>query len=127
MLVVVARLGVQQPNPEYKPMFNEIIGLKQSIGLIGGKPGKALYLIGMDGNEYIYLDPHYVQPSSNRKNMESLMRTYFCDSYRTIKYESLDPSVGLGFYIGGIGDLQDFIMDMETLRKKFGKDFFIYT
>jgi cysteine protease ATG4 len=121
MLVVITRLGVHRPTAEYKPMLNEVISMKQSIGLIGGKPGKALYLVGMDGDEYIYLDPHYVQPSSNRKNMESLMGTYFCDSYRTIKYESLDPSIGLGFYINGIEDLQDFVLGMETIRKNFGK------
>jgi len=31
-------------------------------GMIGGKPGKALYFPGMSNKEsFIYLDPHYVQ------------------------------------------------------------------
>lgn len=108
-------------------MLTAVMGLKQSLGIIGGKPGKALYLVGMDGDEFSYLDPHFVQPSSNRKNMEILLPTYFCDSYRTIKYEQLDPSVGLGFYISGTADLQQFLLEMEAIKKKFGKEFFIYT
>lgn len=31
-------------------------------GMIGGKPGKALYFLGLHNNDsFIYLDPHYVQ------------------------------------------------------------------
>lgn len=82
-------------------MLKDVFNLKQSIGAIGGKPGKALYLLGVDGEEFPYLDPHYVQPSSNRKNMDSLINTYFCDSYRTVKFDSLDPSIGLGFFLSG--------------------------
>jgi len=118
---------VSNPAEKYKPMLAGVMNLKQSIGLIGGKPGKALYLVGMDGDEFSYLDPHYVQPSANRKNVESLLPTYFCDSYRTVKYDSLDPSVGLGFYIANTADLQDFLLGMEYLNKQFGKEFFIYT
>lgn len=38
-------------------------------GVIGGRPGKALYLIGVHGdNSYVYLDPHYVQEA--QQNIE---------------------------------------------------------
>jgi cysteine protease ATG4 len=30
-------------------------------GVIGGKPQKALYFLGRHNQDYIYLDPHYVQ------------------------------------------------------------------
>jgi hypothetical protein len=32
-----------------------------SLGVIGGIPKKALYFIGRDNEDLIYLDPHYVQ------------------------------------------------------------------
>lgn len=35
----------------------------QSIGVIGGKPNQALYLVGCVGDEVIYLDPHTTQRS----------------------------------------------------------------
>lgn len=39
-------------------------------GVIGGKPKKALYFIGRHNNEYIYLDPHFVQPAAG--NIEEI-------------------------------------------------------
>lgn len=51
----------------------DLLEFKQSIGIIGGKPNKALYFIGREGlDKLIYLDPHYVQESTSRKNMDSL-------------------------------------------------------
>lgn len=39
--------------------------IKASKGVIGGRPGKALYFVGTyNGDNMIYLDPHYVQPAS---------------------------------------------------------------
>lgn len=35
--------------------------LKQFRGVIGGKPKKALYFLGRHNEDYIYLDPHFVQ------------------------------------------------------------------
>ncbi len=38
-------------------------------GIIGGRPGKALYLIGTHGeHSFIYLDPHYVQNAEKDTN-----------------------------------------------------------
>jgi hypothetical protein len=40
----------------------EMMKLKSSKGVIGGRPGKALYFLGTyNGDSLIYLDPHYVQ------------------------------------------------------------------
>lgn len=50
-------------------MLLDILKIPQFNGMIGGKPSKALYFVGADGEDLIYLDPHYVQSSSNRKNL----------------------------------------------------------
>lgn len=30
------------------------------MGAMGGKPGQALYFVGLQGDELIFLDPHFV-------------------------------------------------------------------
>ena len=49
---------------------------KQYRGLLGGKPQKALYFVGMNNDEYIYLDPHYVQTA--KEDITEVKNSYFC-------------------------------------------------
>jgi cysteine protease ATG4 len=39
-----------------------------SVGIIGGVPSKALYIVGHEGDDLIYLDPHYVQEHVDKSN-----------------------------------------------------------
>lgn len=39
-------------------------------GVIGGKPGKALYILGKYDDRYIYLDPHLVHNAVGKDNFE---------------------------------------------------------
>jgi hypothetical protein len=90
--------------------------LKQFVGMIGGKPKKALFFLGHESKkELIYLDPHYVQESVTRKNLESVKDTFFCDSYRTIDYRSIDPSLGFSFLINNIDELEEFYNNMNKI------------
>ena len=61
-LVLLARIGLESPEEKYLKVLSELMSLQSFSGVIGGRPGKALYLIGTHSqNSYIYLDPHYVQ------------------------------------------------------------------
>ena len=61
-LVLLARIGLESPEEKYLKVLSELMALQYFSGVIGGRPGKALYLIGTHSqNSYIYLDPHYVQ------------------------------------------------------------------
>jgi cysteine protease ATG4 len=39
-------------------------------GFIGGKPGKALYVLGKHLDRFIYLDPHMPQVAVTKSNFE---------------------------------------------------------
>lgn len=81
-------------------------------GVIGGRPGKALYLIGTHGDDsYIYLDPHYVQTAE--KNTKEIMQSYFCSSFRICKATSIDPSFGLTYYFRDLDELNGFYQAMN--------------
>jgi cysteine protease ATG4 len=61
-LVLLARIGLDSPEEKYLGVLTDMMKMSSFSGVIGGRPGKALYLVGLhtDGS-YIYLDPHYVQ------------------------------------------------------------------
>ena len=71
MIIVVIRLGAEKTEPKLKPMLIDLFKMKYFNGMIGGKPTKALYFVGVDDEELVYLDPHYVQPSTSRKTLPS--------------------------------------------------------
>lgn len=68
-------------------------------GMIGGKPEKALYFVGKNFDQYIYLDPHTVQEGVSHKSLNKLLDSYFCKSFRSCKNTAIDPSVGITFYL----------------------------
>lgn len=61
-LVLLARIGLEAPEEKYLKVLSEMMAFTSFSGVVGGRPGKALYLVGTHSqNSYIYLDPHYVQ------------------------------------------------------------------
>uniref|UniRef100_A0AC35UC24 Cysteine protease n=1 Tax=Rhabditophanes sp. KR3021 TaxID=114890 RepID=A0AC35UC24_9BILA len=62
LIFVPLRLGLSTINLDYLPAIQKFYKLKQCCGIIGGRPSKALYFIGMADEEMIYLDPHICQP-----------------------------------------------------------------
>ena len=65
LLVVPLRLGLTELNPVYLPGVLACFKIPQTMGLMGGKPNHALYLIGCVGEEVLCLDPHTTQPAGN--------------------------------------------------------------
>jgi cysteine protease ATG4 len=74
-------------------------------GMIGGKPDKALYFLGRKNENYIYLDPHLVQVGVNKNNLNENRSTYFCNSFRMCKNTSIDPSIGIGYFLSDLKDI----------------------
>lgn len=66
-------------------------------GCLGGIDKKALYFVGAKEDEYIYLDPHYVQTAV--KDMGEDNQSYRCHSFRRCKNTQIAPSIGTSFYI----------------------------
>lgn len=72
--------------------------LKQSLGVIGGKPNLALYFIGCVDTEVIYLDPHTTQRVGSIENKETedqidLDQTYHCKRAARMNILTMDPSI----------------------------------
>lgn len=102
LLIVPLRLGLSEINPTYINGLKLCFQTSQSIGVIGGKPNQALYLIGYVGEEVIYLDPHTTQRSGLIENkttdeQKEMDCTYHCRYASRIPMLEMDPSVAVCF------------------------------
>ncbi|CAI9741607.1 Hypothetical predicted protein [Octopus vulgaris] len=96
LLIIPLRLGLTDINSLYFNSLKMCLSLKQSVGIIGGKPNHAHWFVGTFEDELIYLDPHTTQPvvdigSTNTTGDES----YHCCHASRMKLNHLDPSVAL--------------------------------
>ncbi|WOL05394.1 cysteine protease ATG4B isoform X1 [Canna indica] len=62
LLLVPLVLGLDKINPTYIPLLRETFTFPQSLGILGGKPGASTYIVGVQDDKALYLDPHEVQP-----------------------------------------------------------------
>ncbi|KAI9323343.1 hypothetical protein BX666DRAFT_1885926 [Dichotomocladium elegans] len=103
MLVLVAiRLGIDHLHPTYYPALKECMRLPWFVGIAGGRPNSSLYFIGLQGDDLVYLDPHFSRAALETKAMHEYSKddldTYHCTIPRKIHISQVDPSMMLGFY-----------------------------
>ncbi|CAG2179040.1 unnamed protein product, partial [Oppiella nova] len=98
VLFIPLRLGLSEINPIYFKSLKTTFAMKQSLGIIGGRPNHALYLIGCVANELVVLDPHTTQPFVDLEEAEADDSTYHCPRASRMDISLLDPSIALCFY-----------------------------
>nr|XP_026487656.1 cysteine protease ATG4B isoform X2 [Vanessa tameamea] len=119
LLIVPLRLGLSEINPVYIDGLKICFQSPQSVGVIGGKPNQALYLIGCVGDEVVYLDPHTTQRSGlveNKKTDEQkeMDCTYHCKYASRIPMLSMDPSVAVCFLCRTKRDFDELCITIEN-------------
>ncbi|KAM3127858.1 hypothetical protein pb186bvf_020048 [Paramecium bursaria] len=123
-LFVLTRIGLEQPNPDYLDVLDQIMELKYFQGIVGGKPKKAFYIIGRIADQYIYLDPHYVQESTTQDEIIRNPNTFKCQDIQLIPRNNIDTSMGLAFYLRNPQELEDFWIQINNLKRQH-ENFFI--
>ncbi|XP_026737726.1 cysteine protease ATG4B [Trichoplusia ni] len=119
LLIVPLRLGLSEINPVYIDGLKICFQSPQSIGVIGGKPNQALYLVGCVEDEVIYLDPHTTQRSGlvetkltdEQKEMDC---SYHCKYASRIPMLAMDPSVAVCFLCRTKTDFEELCSTIET-------------
>lgn len=53
-------LGTKNVEPVYLDVIRMFFDLKINAGILGGRPGEAYYLIGLQDGYLIFLDPHNI-------------------------------------------------------------------
>lgn len=114
MLVLIPlRLGMDNIEKTYLKQVKYLFQLHQSVGIMGGKDHMAIYLVGdedihKNNSGLFYLDPHYVQNSVPRPELEKHLggaggrhgatqarfhlSPQYLDTYHTYDLRTLDPN-----------------------------------
>ncbi|XP_042423116.1 cysteine protease ATG4B-like [Zingiber officinale] len=61
LLLVPLVLGLEKINPRNIPLLWETFTFPQCLGILGGKPGASTYIVGVQDEKALYLDPHEAQ------------------------------------------------------------------
>ncbi|ERN17015.1 cysteine protease ATG4 isoform X1 [Amborella trichopoda] len=110
LLLVPLVLGLDKVNPRYIPSLWATFTFPQSTGILGGKPGASTYIVGVQDDQALYLDPHEVQSVVNIDpgNLEAETSSYHCNVVRQMPFDTIDPSLAIGFYCRDKDDFEDF-------------------
>lgn len=108
LILVALRLGIDSLHPSYYPALKACFEIPTFVGIAGGRPNSSLYFIGLQGDDMIYLDPHFSRCALETKALSQYSKdefnTYHCTEPRRINIASLDPSMLLGFYCRTLTD-----------------------
>ncbi|KAJ1919343.1 Cysteine protease atg4 [Mycoemilia scoparia] len=121
LILASTRLGIDHVNPIYYPFIQACLTFSQSVGIAGGKPSSALYFVGYEDNDLIYLDPHYTRPAIPLKPKGAFetkdFGTYHCDTPRKISISRIDPCMVFGFYCRDSASLLDLCQKFDVLAQ----------
>ncbi|KAG6478301.1 cysteine protease ATG4B-like isoform X1 [Zingiber officinale] len=110
LLLVPLVLGLEKINPRYVPLLGETFTFPQCLGILGGKPGASTYIVGVQDEKALYLDPHEVQSAVDIKmdDREADCSSYHCSTVRHLPLDAIDSSLAIGFYCRDKDDFEDF-------------------
>ncbi|XP_042472716.1 cysteine protease ATG4B-like isoform X3 [Zingiber officinale] len=120
LLLVPLVLGLEKINPRYIPLLWETFTFPQCLGILGGKPGASTYIVGVQDEKALYLDPHEVQSAVDIKmdDLEADCSSYHCSTVRHLPLDAIDPSLAIGFYCKDKDDFEDFCSRSTQLADK---------
>jgi cysteine protease ATG4 len=83
--------------------------------------------MGYQGENLIYMDPHFLRPSISIKDLHSYKKevfgvnkdlfSYHCETVRYLKITQMDPSMVVGFYIRDEEAFDRFCVAIEPVIK----------
>ncbi|KNC47975.1 autophagy-specific 4 [Thecamonas trahens ATCC 50062] len=125
LLLVPVRLGLEQLSEVYHEPLKAVFEFPQTVGVLGGKPKGALFFVGVQGDNLIYLDPHSVQPVAHVEhgNPQSAF-SYQCLTPRSMPLSKIDPSMALCFLCRDLNSLHDLLARLDALNATAGVSMF---
>ena len=129
LLLIPLRLGVKSIDPNCIDELVTALNSKLCIGMLGGTPRHALYLVGSatvadDSKVLLGFDPHSVEnafSSSTPFPSEDLVHSLHCGTVSYIDITRLDPCVSLGFLFKSRGEY------LSWCQERLGRPSLLFT
>lgn len=85
---------------------------------MGGKKNKALYFVGYEGDNLIFLDPHFVSDAIPKESHHDFdISSYVWKTPKKLAMTHLDPCLGVGFLVHDAADFNDLVAQLKILKK----------
>lgn len=104
LILVGIRLGIDRVTPVYWEALKAVLRLPQSIGIAGGRPSSSHYFIGVQRDNFFYMDPHQTRPALPLHDDLAEYTQDEIDSCHTrrlrrLSINDMDPSMLIAFLI----------------------------
>ena len=101
LVLVSTRLGLKKVGTEYFGPVKSFFMQKLNCGIIGGRPKEAYYLVGMQEDSLIFLDPHKTKDTVpyDLNEIKKNHTSFHEQSAKKIHYTKIDPTMTFCFYI----------------------------
>lgn len=122
IILIPVRLGGEKTNPEYINFVKNILSLDYCLGIIGGKPKQACYIVGFQDDSLIYMDPHYCQSFVDVSSSNFPLQSFHCPSPKKMPISKMDPSCTIGFYSRSVQDFERISQELSKVLQPSAKE-----
>jgi cysteine protease ATG4 len=117
LVLLPLMLGLGKLNQDYNSVVKEALEMPGAVGIIGGRPRSALYFVGFQDDNLLFLDPHLVQEAcADEAGLRVSEKTYINQSTRMIPFANVESSMAIGFLITSALSLQQLEMRLVENR-----------
>lgn len=97
LLLIPIRLGIKGVTQVYWEALKASVTMTQSVGIAGGRPSSSHYFLGVQGDRFIYMDPHVCRPALTEEGLD--VESCYTRRLRMLRVQDMDPSMMLAFLI----------------------------
>jgi cysteine protease ATG4 len=105
LMLIPLMLGPTALDSDYEAFVKMAVSLPdQAIGIIGGKQGKAFFVVGYHDDDLLFFDPHMVMEPVRKSEDETRL---FEPQLKNMKARALNSSMLVGFFVQNLHDVEE--------------------